>query len=206
MNEPIPLSVRPRKVPLPKPLTVRNPAALTERPAPVKLTIELEPTFMRAMVVEARVDEARVAEVRRAWPKSCVVPVTPRVLEAFNAPLKRPVVPVIAPRLALDENKAVAVRAVEEALLSVAKVATFKLVTDDEPEKNVVADRIEVEALPKVARPVTFIVDAKLAAPVCALVPEIVVLPEAVVKPGATNVVPSKVKVVDVASEFVAFV
>ena len=94
----------------------------------------------------------------------------------------------------------------DERLLMVPSVPTFKVGIEEEPAKNVVAVRTDEEALPKVARPVTPSVLAKLAAPVWALVPEIVVEPAAVVKPGATSVVPSNVKVVEVASEFVALV
>ena len=64
---------------------------------------------------------------------------------------------------------------------------TFKVPIDEEPEKKVVAERIEVEALPKVARPV------------CVLVPD-------TSNVGVINRVPSNVNVVEVASEFVAFV
>lgn len=182
------VSERPRKLLRPRvEVETRRKPPDTMRPAPVRLVTELLPMFMTAIVVDARVDEARVALVRRAWPKSCVTPVTPKVDEAFNAPLKLPVVPVIAPRLAVVEKSAVAVSAVEEALFKVARVETLRLVILEEPAKKVVAERIEVEALPKVARPV------------CVLVPD-------TSNVGVINRVPSNVNVVDVASEFVALV
>ena len=85
MNEPLP---RPRVAVF----TVRKPAAETVRPAPVRLVTELLPMFMRAMVVEARVDEARVAVVSVVWPVTLSVPVNEAALEMvwpLMAPLVR---------------------------------------------------------------------------------------------------------------------
>jgi hypothetical protein len=191
LNAPIPLSVRPRNVPLPIPLTVRKPPAETVRPAPVKPMIELEPTFMRAMVVEARVDEARVADESVVCPDTLSVPVNEAALEM--------VWPLIAPLVSVP--------------FKIWLPETFRVPIEVELVKKVVAVRIDEEALPKrLVWPVTPRVDdakrpapaAKKAPPVWLLVPEIVVEPAAVVKPGATRVVPSKVKVVEVAKVLVA--
>ena len=144
------------------------------------------PTEDEAAVVVAKVEVAITLKVL----ESVVAPVTARV--PVNEAALEIVWPLIAPLVRVP--------------FKIWLPETFNVPIEEEPEKNVVAVRTDEEALPKVARPVTPRVLANDAAPVWALVPEIVVEPAAVVKPGATSVVPSNVKVVEVASEFVALV
>ena len=69
--------------------------------------------------VTLRVEDSVVAPVTPNVEYRLVAPVTPSVDEALRAPENRPVVPVIAPRLAVEEYRLVAVNPVPEAVENV---------------------------------------------------------------------------------------
>ncbi len=89
-------------------------------------------TFRLVIVDEDIVVVAKVVSPNTSSdPYNVVAPVTASVDDAVNAPVKNPVVPVIAPRLAVVEYRLLAVNAVDEAVFSIVWPVTYRLLDSD---------------------------------------------------------------------------
>ena len=81
----------------------------------ISLTVVEELTIRLLFVAVAKLE----SPIALSDPYRVVAPVTASVDDAVNAPVKNPVVPVIAPRFAVVEYRLLAVNAVDEAVFSI---------------------------------------------------------------------------------------